>query len=310
MSRTGMRRIFIPKVTVSIFLAFLCAFFSCGGGTIVEKVESEYKKGNYREAAFLVRHHLHRGGDRNPELLFLAARSLLEIGVEGEANDYFAEIYSADSSWAPEIATALREKALEYMEEGGTTQGKRLMVQAAGYDPALTFGEYDLDLGKALMEAGDYRNAVRFFKSYINLYADSSGASEAVLNLAAAYEECGETSDALETYQLLSEKYPKSRFVSTARWNFENLSLEEAESLMEKGKVEEATNILVRVSDSKSSTLIRVQANFMLGEIYREEGLADKALGCYRAVLKLSLGSSGRYAEKAKERIEELEETK
>ncbi len=290
-----------------MILLTLAAVYSCGNGSVLERVEKEYEKGNYREAIFLVRHHLHEGGNRDPRLLFIAANSMMELGIEGEAADYFAEICSADSSRASKIAEVLREKALYYMERGSEGKGKRYMIQAAGYDPELSFGELDLEVGKALLEGNDCRGAVKYLQDYLSAYSDSAGAAEATLNLAAAYQRCGEPLKAIEIYKALIAKYPLSRFVSTARWNYENLSIEEAEDMIEGGGLAEARTVLEQLVNSRSSTLIRVQAYFMLGEIYSEEGLAGKALECYRMVLKLNLGSSGRFAEKAKERIEELE---
>lgn len=302
-----MGRILIPESRIVLILFTLITVFSCGNGSVLERVEEEYENGNYREAIFLVRHHLHEGGSRDPRLLFIAAESMMELGIEGEAADYFAEIYGADSSWASKIAEVLRNKAFHCLEEGAEGRGRRYMIQAAGYDPGLSFAEYDLEVGKALLEGNDCRGAIKYLQDYLSSYSDSAGAAEAALNLAAAYQRCGAPLKAIDTYKALIVKYPLSRFVSTARWNYENLSIEEAEEMIEGGESAEARSLLEQLVNSRSSTLIRVQAYFMLGEIYSEQGLIDKALECYRMILRLNLGSSGRFAEKAKERIEELE---
>ncbi|MCD6379839.1 tetratricopeptide repeat protein [bacterium] len=294
------------------FLAVLMCliFVSCGQDSIVQRVEKEYKNENFKQVVFLVKHNFSKGGPRNPHLLFITAESLLLLGIESEAEDYFAEIYSSDSTWAPKIASVLQNRAIEYMNKGAVAGGRRFIIQAVNYNPNITFGEYDLEAGKLLMEKRDFNEAIVFFKQYIDNYPDSSGAAGAMLNLGLAYQEAGFNRKAIDIYRFLVMKYPVSRFVSTASWNYENLSIEEAKRAFEGNELEIAENILLPLTNSSENTLNLVRANFMLGEIFSRQKFVQKSIDCYKKVLRLNLGSSGRYTERAKERIEKLEESK
>ncbi|MFO7914901.1 MAG: tetratricopeptide repeat protein [Candidatus Krumholzibacteriales bacterium] len=306
MSNFDFSRISAIQLTVlTLFLAGLLC--SCEEKTVVEKVAEEYRKGNYREAAFLVRHHIYKGGEPAPELLFYAGRSLLKLGIEGEAEDYFSQLYSADSSWAPRIAGMYKKIAMDYLQEGNTGRGRQYIRRTLLYDRSADFGQYNNIAGKVLLEQGEPDEASVYLEEYISDYPDSAGAAEVLLDLSSAYREAGEYTRAIEGYRQLIDRYPRSRLVSTARWNFEELSIREAGKAMEAGELEAARNILAPLTSSSSSNLIRVRAHFMLGEICREQGFIGRAVSNYKQVLRLNLGSSGRYAERAKERIEQLD---
>ncbi len=304
-----MVRNIIFKLTLSI-LAVCLIFVSCGQEPILKRVEKEFEDGNFRQAVFLVRHHLRRGGARNPRLLFIAAESLLKLGIEGDAENYFEEICGSDSTWAPKIASILQGKAIEYMNRGANTGGRRFIVQAVNYDSNISFGEYDLEAGKLLMEKRDFKESIIFLNRYLSNYPDSSGAAEAMINLGDVYKEAGQNRKAIDIYRLLIKKYPVSRFVSTASWNYENLSIEEAAKAIEGGELDVAENMLVHMIKSSVNTHNLIQGYFMMGEIYSKQMFIQKSIDCYEEVLKLNLWSSGRYSERAKERIEELEESK
>ncbi len=304
-----MVRNIIFKLTLLI-LAVCLIVVSCGQDPILKRVEKEFEDGNFRQVVFLVRHHLRRGGERNPRLLFIAAESLLKLGIEGDAEKYFEELCGADSAWAPKIASVLQGKAIEYMNRGVNTSGRRFIIQAVNYDPNISFGEYDLEAGKFLMEKRDFNESIIFLDRYLSNYPDSSGAAEAMINLGSVYKEVGENRKAIAAYRLLIVKYPISRFISTATWNYENLSIQEAEKAIEGGELGVAENMLLSVTKSSLNTLNLVRAYFMLGEIYSRQMFIQKSIDCYEKVLKLNLWSSGRYSERAKERIEKLEESK
>jgi len=158
------------------------------------------------------------------------------------------------------------------------------------------------------MEDQNSTEAMGFFNKYLDSYPDSSGAAEAMLNLGFAYKGAGFNRKAIDTYRLLVLKYPASRFVSTASWNFENLSIEEAKRAIDGNELEIAKNILLSLIDSSGNKLNLVRANFMLGEIFSSQKFIQESIDCYKKVLQLNLGSSGRYTERAKARIEKLEE--
>ena len=117
----------------------------------------------------------------------------------------------------------------------------------------------------------------------------------------------GDVGDAVSLYRLFLERYPQSRFQSTVAWKLDNLLFESAEKLREGGETGEAELILSDLAASAASPIVRERSFFLLGEIREEQSDLENAIRYYREVVNLNLGSSGRLAEKAKERIEKLE---
>ncbi len=293
-----------------LYIALLVSLPSCGKKTLLDRVEEEYGKGNYREVVFLVRHHFRQGGERSPQLLFISGKALLRMGIEADAGASFAEIYSADTTWAPQIAALFQEEAILNLENGSIPKGKRMMVQAVNYQSKLDFGKYNAVAGEILLEQKDYEKAIYFFESYLDQCADTTGAAGVMMNLGSAYESQGEKLKAIELYRLFRERYPKSRLASTARWRLENLLLSTGEELYSGGESDEAENLLLDLASSAGNPLVRERANFMLGEIFESKFEIERAVHYYTEVVNLNLGSSGRLAEKAKERIVKLEKAR
>lgn len=291
-------------------VALIAAGLSCEKKSLLEKVEAEYARGNYKEAVFLARHHFRRGGGRSPELLFIVGKSLIELGIEAEAGDSFAELYSADTTWAPRIAEVYRDKAMKSLEEGLESKGKRFIVSSINYRGRQDFGEYNSIAGEMMLERKDYNGAIYYLESYIEERSDTTGAASVMMSLGAAYEGSGQKLKAIDLYRLFQERYPKSRMVSTARWKLENLLLGAGEELYSGGETEQAQTLLLELAGSADNPLVREKANFMLGEIYESRNDIENAVLYYSRVVHLNLGSSGRLVDRAKERIEKLEGSK
>jgi TolA-binding protein len=288
-------------------IAAAAAAISCSNGSILEQAEKEYLEGNYREAVYLVKHHFRRGGERTPELLFLTGKSYMRLGIEAEASDSFAEVYSTDSTWAPKIAELLRDEALESFDRGLTAKGSRFVIQAVNYEKDLDFGIYNGLAGDLMLERKDYGSAVYYFSTFLEEFPDTSGAAAVMMDLGAAYEGCGDTLEAIRLYRDFQDRYPKSRMRSTAQWKLENLLLVSGEEMLSGGEPEEAERILGELAASAGNPLVREKANFLLAEIFESRSDYTAAVRYYTEVVNLNLGSSGRLVEKAKERIEKIE---
>ena len=226
---------------VCLLLAVMsAAAVSCGSKSVLEQVEEEHAKGNYREALYIARLHFRKGGERSPELLFLAGKSYLRLGIEAEASDRFAEVFSSDSTWAPMIAGLLKDEALESLEKGLTAKGSRFIIQAVNYDNDLDFGIYNSLAGDLMLDRKDYRGAIHYYTSFLETYPDTSGAASVMMDLGAAFEGHGDTLDAIQLYRDFQDRYPKSRMKSTAEWKLENLLLDSGRELLSGGEHEEA----------------------------------------------------------------------
>lgn len=283
------------------------AVVSCGSKSVLEQAEEEYAKGNYREALYVARLHFRRGGERSPELLFLAGKSYMRLGIEAEASDSFAEVFSSDSTWAPMIAGVLKEEALKSLEEGLTAKGSRFIIQAVNYEQDLDFGRYNGLAGDLMLDRKDYRGAIHYYRSFLGSYPDTAGAATVMMDLGSAFEGHGDTLEAISLYRDFQERYPKSRMKSTAEWKLENLLLDSGKEMLSGGEPEEAERILGELAATAGNPLVREKATFLLAEIYESRADYQMAIRFYTEVINLNLGSSGRLAEKAKERIESIE---
>jgi tetratricopeptide (TPR) repeat protein len=300
-------RRYFRRLSCLVLVASAAACASCGSGSVLEQAEDEYGKGNYREALYIVRHHFRKGGDRTPELLFLAGRSYMRLGIEAEASDSFAEVFSSDSTWAPMIAGVLRDEALASLEKGLTAKGSRFIIQAANYGQDLDFGRFDGLAGDLMLERKDYRGAIYYYTAFLEENPDTAGAAAVMMDLGAAYEGHGDTLKAIQLYREFQDRYPKSRMRSTAQWKLENLLLDSGEEMLTGGEAEEAELVLAELAAGAGNVLVREKANFLLAEIYESREDYARAVRYYKEVVNLNLGSSGRLAEKAKERIERIE---
>ena len=280
---------------------------SCGSKTVLEQVEEEYAKGNYREALYIARLHFRRGGERAPELLFLAGKSYMRLGIEAEASVSFAEVFSSDSMWAPMIAGVLKDEALESLEKGLTAKGSRFIIQAVNYEQDLDFGRFDGLAGKLMLDRKDYRGAIHYYTAFLEEFPDTAGAAAVMMDLGAAYEGHGDTLKAIHLYRDFQDRYPKSRMRSTAQWKLETLLLDSGKEMLSGGETEEAERILGELAATAENPLVREKANFLLAEIYESRADYPMAVRYYTEVVNLNLGSSGRLSEKAKERIERIE---
>jgi tetratricopeptide (TPR) repeat protein len=283
------------------------AMASCGSDTVLEQVEEEYQKGNYREGLYIARFHFRKGGERTPELLFIVGKAYMRLSIEAEASDSFAEVFSNDSTWAPMIAEVLRAEALANLEKGLTAKGSRFIIQAVNYEQDLDFGRFDGLAGDLMLERKDYRRAIHYYTVFLEEYPDTAGAAVVMMDLGAAYEGNGDILDAIRLYREFQDRYPKSRMISTAQWKLENLLLDSSREMLTGGEPEEAEQILAGLASTAGNQLVREKSNFLLAEIYESREDYTMAVRYYKEVVNLTLGSSGRLAEKAKERIESIE---
>jgi tetratricopeptide (TPR) repeat protein len=271
--------------------AGLMSTVSCEQKSILEKVSGEFSKGNYAESVFLARHHFKKGGEKDPELLFIVGRALLKLGSEAEAADSFAEICAIDSSWAQRIAGLYRAEALENLEFG----------------PDTDFGPYNPVAGGIFLEGRDFEGAIRYFRRYLQAHPDTAGAAEVMIQLGSAYEGNGDKLLAIELYKRFQDRYPGSRLMSTVEWKLENLLLNAGTELYSGGEIEKARALLLELADSAGNPLVREKVNFLLAEIFESRNETDSAVDYYSRVVHMNLGSSGRLVERAKERIAKLE---
>jgi tetratricopeptide (TPR) repeat protein len=293
------------RYPASLVALALLVSLSCGRESILERAAKEYEAGRYREAVFLIRHYVKKGGQQSPELLLLFGKSWLKTGSEAEAQTAFEECRKKDPAYGPKIAQFLGDEAIASIRESDVARGKRLMLLALSFQGGLDFGEYDVIAAGLYFDRREFDTAIVYLKKYLGAFPEAPGAAEAMIELAEAYEEKGNADSAIAIYRKFQERYPRSRLTSSAAWELEGLLLREAESLYDQGAVNEAESVLVGLASTAGSPLVKERTSFLLGELCEKRGDTKGAVRRYREVV--NSGSSGRLVEKAKERIEQLE---
>ena len=281
---------------------------SCGKESILDKAEKEYEAGRFREAVFLIRHHVKKGGEPSAELLFLFGKAWLKTGSEADAQSAFEECRKRDAAYGSKVARFLRDEAVASMKASDVPRGKRMILLALRFQSGIDFGEYNVIAGELFIDRREFDTAILYLERYRREFPDASGAAQAMIDLASVYEKKGNTGEAISLYRQFQARYPRSGLASNVLWELENLLLREAEALYNDGATSEAESLLANLAPVAGSPLVKERANFLLGELCEKRGDAKGAVRYYREVVES--GSGGRLVGKAKERIERLDVSK
>jgi tetratricopeptide (TPR) repeat protein len=281
---------------------------SCGKESILDKAEKEFEAGRYREAVFLIRHHVKKGGQTSAELLFLFGKAWLKTGSEADAQSAFDECRKREAAYGSKIAGFLREEGIASWKGADAARGKRMILLALRFQSGLDFGEFNVVAGELFIDRHEFDTAIMYLEKYRKEFPDAPRAADAMIDLASAYEKKGDTGQAIALYREFQVRHPRSGLATNALWELENLLLREAEALYNDGAISEAESLLANLAPVAGSPLVKERTNFLLGELCEKRGDAKGAVQYYREVV--DSGSSSRLVERAKERIERLEVSK
>lgn len=301
------------KLSVLLCLLGFAIFFnaySCSGkSSVMDDAKKYYNNGKYKDAIFVIKHYMRRGGEGTPGLFFIEGSSYLKLGMESQAIESFRSCYESDTTWAEKIAETIREEAVREFERGNYLKARRMAEQAVGFVPGIEFGRYDAIVGNLLLDKKMDDLAADYFERYIRNYPDTSGLSKVMFNLATAYANTGDTVRAVDVCREIINKYPKSTVKSNAKWMLENMLYARAESAFNSGEYDVSKLMLNEIIAETTNPVMKEKVYFLLGSAYEKMAEYKSAVRCYREVINLNLGSSSRLLEKAKERIEKLEAT-
>ncbi len=317
MSRANTRGVqcAVPRCSVVRMLVVCAATamvlaVACEKKSVLDEAREELEAGRYREAIYILHHHVKKGGAETPELLLLEGRCWLRLEVEADAEDVLARVVRLDSTYAPRVARFLHDEAIASMESGHTARGRRYILRTVEYDSLLDFGRFNAIAGELLLEKKQFGQAMHYFKRHLDGYPDTTGAAGVILNLGEAYEGLDMREEAIALYRRFKERYPKSRLNTTVEWKLENLLYAWGEELYENGNVEGAESVLTGLVRSANNAIVREKVYFTLGEISERRADVEQAIHFYTEVVHLNLGSSSRLVALAKERIEKLERSR
>lgn len=299
----------VVRMLVVCAAAAIVLVVACEKKSVLEEAREEFEAGRYREAIYILHHHVKKGGAETPESLLLEGRCWLRLEVEADAEDVLARVVRLDSTYASKVAGLLHGEAIASMESGNTARGRRYVLRTVEYDSLLDFGRFNAIAGELLLERKQFGGAMRYLKRHLDSYPDTAGAAAVMLNLGEAYEGRGMHEEAIALYRQFKERYPKSRLNTTVDWKLENLLFAWGEELYASSNVEGAESVLTELARSASNAIVRGKVFFTLGQISEQRADFEQAIHFYTEVVHLNPGSSGRLVALAKERIEKLEQS-
>lgn len=128
-----------------------------------------------------------------------------------------------------------------------------------------------------LMQAGDYREAIRAFRHYLRVTTSERMLPEAWYNIAESLEQLGEVQEAVFAYETLIEQFPGSNRVDASMLHLGRIAFNS-------GDPKEAVRILEKLVERESR--LHVEALSLLGQAYSSTGELGKADTVFREALQ------------------------
>jgi len=283
-------------------LSVLVLLSGCGDGA-TRDIERAAKQGDYGEVVALSRHAL-RSDDR------AVLRYYYGIGLVGMGRDLegFAELDRAvaeDGKYARRGAEFLWEQALK---KPGTPAAAHRMRKASQLDPSIDLGRYRFAVADVCLGERSYSDAARLYEEAIAAYPDSSACEAAYARLAECWAELNEPEKAKEAMEALVQKYPRGSLAGRAEARLDDLSFDQAQEAFDAADYEKAIEMAKQIVESTANRSLQQKARYLLGESFEAMGDAAGAYGAYRDIIRSDRGDSGRVVERARARIEALQE--
>ena len=303
LSRTLGRRD-VPARRVIGVVAALLVVAGCGRGGSVREIEKAFEREDYNEVVGLARHAL-RGGDDRAVIRYYYGAGLVGVGRDHEAFSEFDKAVAEDESYGARAAAFLWERALL---KPGTDVAARRMRKASQFDPSIDLGRYRFAVADVCLAERSYADAARLYEEAVKAYPDTSACEEAYAHLAECYAELKQPARAQDAMEILVRKYPRGSQAGRAGARLDDLSFDEAQAVYDAGDYEKAVQLSLALVESTANRSLQQKARFLLGESYEAAGDPAAAYAVYSELIRSDRGDSGRVVERARARIEALQE--
>jgi TolA-binding protein len=192
---------------------------------------------------------------------------------------------------------------LQYEETGKYEKAKETFVKLIAAHPEIPIaGDAQYYLAELYeQEFDNMEEAVSNYRVLVETYPDSRFAVESLKRVAEIMEDKDNYEEAIASYYQIFELYPKNNYAPEALLEIESLYRKQLDNY------EKAIEVLKLYTDQFPDKDDAAEQLFEAGEIYNDD-LNDKkaAIDTYHEVINKFPGSS--YAERAKDRIEDLSE--
>jgi tetratricopeptide (TPR) repeat protein len=270
----------------------------------VGQLKQARERGDFKEMVGLSRHALRNGDDR-PIIHFYHGVGLVGMDRDREGFAEFDLAVAGNDKYAGQAAAFLMEQALA---KPGTAAAARRMRKASEFDPALDLGRWRFAVADACLADRSYADAARLYQEAIAAYPDSSACEEAYARLAECWVELNEPDKARVAMESLVKKYPRGSLAGRAGARLDDLSFDRAQAAFDAGEYEKAIELASALVESTANRSLQQKARYLLGESCEASGDAAGAYAAYNEIIRSDRGDPGRVVERARARIEALQE--
>lgn len=275
----------------------------CGGGGMGD-IQRAADQGDYREVIALCRHAL-RAGDDRPQVHYYYGVGLVGVGRDREGFAEFDRAVADDEKFAPRASRFLWDQALT---RPGSVAAAQRMRKASMLDPDLDLGRYRFAVADASLAERDYARAAALYEGAIKAYPDTAACEPALAHLSECYAEMNEPDKARAAMETLVRKYPRGSLAGRAAARLDDVALGRAQQAYDDGDYAKAAELAGELVETTANRSLQQKARFLLGESREATGDVAGAYAAYNEILRSDRGDPGRVVERARARIEALQE--
>lgn len=286
-------------------VTLLLLTLGCAGRGPVADIRHAYEKGNFSEAVTLSRHAI-RSGHVPADVHYYYGMALIGLGRDTEG---FAEVDTAvtANSGLKKSAAAL---LVDYSaREGiGHDESARRLRKAHELDETIDLGRHRFAVADTYYDDRDFQRAAELYDEAVKKYSNARECERAYARLSDCWSQLGNDEKARGAMETLVKRFPRSGEAQGAAANLNDLHYQDAQHHYDAGEFDEAitgASDVVAKSDNRS---LQQKARFLLGQAYEGKGDRAAAYEAYRELIRNDRGDSGQIVERARTRIEVLQE--
>jgi len=293
-------RIAIP-IGVALLLGGLAA---CGERGVVGEMHRAFKKGDYVEVLALGRHALRSDSSVAGVQLYygmaLVARERLHEGFGA-----IDKAVALDPEYAPTAAAFLAELGGEGPLDANAA---RKLAKAAELDTTLDLGKKRFAVGDVYFAERRFEEAAAVYAAAVRLYPDTAACEDALSRLSECYANLDRPADARKAMETLVKRYPRGTDAGEAWVRLDDITFAEAQKALDVGEYPKAAEVAEQLINRTKNRSLQQKGRFVLGEAYEHMGETGRAFSTYREIIENDRGDSGNVVERARARIEALQE--
>jgi tetratricopeptide (TPR) repeat protein len=277
----------------------------CGGGGVSSDMQRAFANANYAEVVLLGRHAV-KQGDVAPSVHYYYGVSLVAVGRDHEGFDEIDAAVLGDAGFKEKAAAFLKDAA----GHEGVSSGDRArrLRKAHELDPKIDLGKQRFAVAGVYFTERAFAQSAAMYEEAIAAFPGDPQCEHAYARLAQCYTLLGDGEKARQALETLVATYPHSKEGQGAASNLNDIMFSEAQTHLDAGEYDEAIEIageLVGRSDNRS---LQQKSRFLLGQAYEGKGDRTAAYDAYRELIRSDRGDSGQIMERARARIEALQE--